>query len=170
MSQEPWNEEIYEATETSRKSRVMKGYSSSKIFTILAVIFAIIVLAIIITALYLSMGGSNTNSTEGFYNASASSAVVSSTTESSSSSTSIESSTSTEESTEVSSMETTASSSSSTLTDTGDGSTLTVQAGEGVGSIAARAGISIAQLESLNPEKMTTGSWLAHPGDVVRIK
>ncbi|HEL2057430.1 TPA: LysM peptidoglycan-binding domain-containing protein [Streptococcus suis] len=169
MSQEPWNEEIYEATETSRKSRLMRGYSSSKIFTILAVIFAIIVLAIIITALYLSMGGSNTNSTEGFYNPSASSAVASSSTETSTSSSSTESSESTEASTEASSEETTPSS-SSTLTDTGDGSTLTVQPGEGVGSLAARAGISIAQLESLNPEKMTTGSWLAHPGDVVRIK
>ncbi|MBO4107612.1 SAG1386/EF1546 family surface-associated protein [Streptococcus suis] len=169
MSQEPWNEEIYEATETSRKSRLMKGYSSTKVFTILAVIFAIIVLGIIITALYLSMGGSNTNSTEGFYNPSASSAVASSSTETSTSSSPTESSESTEALTEASSEETTPSSSSS-LTDTGDGSTLTVQPGEGVGSLAARAGISIAQLESLNPEKMTTGSWLAHPGDVVRIK
>ncbi|MGC4388222.1 SAG1386/EF1546 family surface-associated protein, partial [Streptococcus suis] len=51
-----------------------------------------------------------------------------------------------------------------------DGSTLTVQAGEGVGQLAARGGISIAELERLNPEKMTTGSWIAHPGDVVRIR
>ena len=48
--------------------------------------------------------------------------------------------------------------------------TITVQAGEGEATIAARAGISIAQLEALNPGHMATGSWFANPGDVIKIK
>ena len=48
--------------------------------------------------------------------------------------------------------------------------TITVQAGEGEAAIAARAGISIAQLEQLNPSHMSTGSWYANPGDVVKIQ
>ena len=48
--------------------------------------------------------------------------------------------------------------------------TLTVQPGEGEAAIAARAGISIAKLEQLNPSHMSTGSWYANPGDVVKIE
>lgn len=48
--------------------------------------------------------------------------------------------------------------------------TLTVQPGEGEAAIAARAGISIAKLEQLNPSHMSTGSWYANPGDVVKIQ
>ena len=48
--------------------------------------------------------------------------------------------------------------------------TITVQAGEGEAAIAARAGISIAELERLNPSHMTTGSWYANPGDVVKTR
>ena len=48
--------------------------------------------------------------------------------------------------------------------------TTKVLAGEGEAAIAARAGISIAQLEALNPSHMATGSWFANPGDVVKIK
>ena len=48
--------------------------------------------------------------------------------------------------------------------------TITVLAGEGEAAIAARAGISIAELEQLNPSHMSTGSWYANPGDVVKIK
>ena len=48
--------------------------------------------------------------------------------------------------------------------------TITVQTGEGEAAIAARAGISIAQLEQLNPSHMSTGSWYANPGDVVKIQ
>ena len=47
---------------------------------------------------------------------------------------------------------------------------LTVQPGEGEAAIAARAGISIAKLEQLNPSHMSTGSWYANPGDVVKIE
>ena len=157
MSQEPWNDEIYKTEEKSRKTRTGNGGAATKIFTILAVIFLIIIATITVIAIYLSIWGSNTNSTEEFYNASNASAASQSTTVAAVQTTvaaTVDQSATTEASTEASQ----------------EGETLTVQAGEGVAAIAARAGISIAELERLNPEKMTTGSWLAHPGDIVRIK
>ncbi|HEL2175150.1 TPA: LysM peptidoglycan-binding domain-containing protein [Streptococcus suis] len=160
MSQEPWNEEVYQTETVSRKERLNKGVASTTVFTVLAIIFFVIVLIIGITAIYLSVGGSKTDSTKEFYNPSSAAVVA----ESSTSVAEIQESTSTD-ATETETTET-----SSSLAEATDGSTLTVQAGEGVGQLAARGGISIAELERLNPEKMTTGSWLAHPGDVVRIR
>ncbi|MDE1691250.1 LysM domain-containing protein [Streptococcus suis] len=160
MSQEPWNEEVYQTETVSRKERLNKGVASATVFTVLAIIFFVIVLIIGITAIYLSVGGSKTDSTKEFYNPSSAAVVA-------------ESSTSvaeTQESTSTDATETETTEISSSLAEATDGSTLTVQAGEGVGQLAARGGISIAELERLNPEKMTTGSWLAHPGDVVRIR
>ncbi|HEL1629987.1 SAG1386/EF1546 family surface-associated protein [Streptococcus suis] len=160
MSQEPWNEEVYQTETVSRKERLNKGVASTTVFTVLAIIFFVIVLIIGITAIYLSVGGSKTDSTKEFYNPSSVAVVA-------------ESSTSvaeTQESTSTDATETETTETSSSLAEATDGSTLTVQAGEGVGQLAARGGISIAELERLNPEKMTTGSWLAHPGDVVRIR
>lgn len=162
MSQEPWNEEVYQTDAVSRKNRFEKNIASTKIFTVLAIIFFLIVLIIGITAVYLSVGGSKTDSTKEFYNPSSAAVVaesVASTTE--------EATSTVEEIVEES---TETAQSSSTVAEATDGSTITVQAGEGVGALAARGGISIAELERLNPEKMTTGSWLAHPGDVVRIR
>ncbi|HEL1989939.1 TPA: LysM peptidoglycan-binding domain-containing protein [Streptococcus suis] len=160
MSQEPWNEEVYQTETVSRKERLNKGVASTTVFTVLAIIFFVIVLIIGITAIYLSVGGSKTDSTKEFYNPSSAAVVA-------------ESSTlvaETQESTSTDATETETTETSSSLAEATDGSTLTVQAGEGVGQLAARGGISIAELERLNPEKMTTGSWLAHPGDVVRIR
>lgn len=153
MSQEPWNDEIYDSTENTRKGRTEKGNAANRIFTILAVLFLIIVIAITSLAIYLSSGGSKTNSTQEFYSASSPAASSSSVTQA-----------------PASEPATTQQSSSSSEAPVEDGSTLTVQPGEGEASIAARAGISIADLERLNPDKMSTGSWLAHPGDTVRIK
>ncbi|HEL1969198.1 TPA: LysM peptidoglycan-binding domain-containing protein [Streptococcus suis] len=158
MSQEPWNEEVYQTETVSRKERLNKGVASTTVFTVLAIIFFVIVLIIGIMAVYLSIGGgSKTDSTKEFYTPSTTTVVA----ESSSSAAEIQESTSTD---------TTETETSSSLAEATDGSTLTVQAGEGVGQLATRGGISIAELERLNPEKMTTGSWLAHPGDVVRIR
>ncbi|HFI0263761.1 SAG1386/EF1546 family surface-associated protein [Streptococcus suis] len=163
MSQEPWNEEVYQTAE-SRKDRLSKSVASTKVFTVLAIIFFTIVIIIGLIALYLSVGGSKTDSTKEFYNPSTVAVVAESST------TPTETSVSTDmvETETADTTETTETSSS--LTEAADGSTITVQAGEGVGALAARGGISIAELERLNPEKMATGSWLAHPGDVVRIR
>ncbi|HFI0254772.1 TPA: SAG1386/EF1546 family surface-associated protein [Streptococcus suis] len=163
MSQEPWNEEVYQTAE-SRKDRLSKSVASTKVFTVLAIIFFIIVIIIGAIAFYLSVGGSQTDSTKEFYNPSNAAIVAASST--------VPSETVTEtEATETAETETTETTeTSSSLTEAADGSTITVQAGEGVGALAARGGISIAELERLNPEKMATGSWLAHPGDVVRIR
>lgn len=156
MSQEPWNEEVYHTETTSRKERLSKGIANTTVFTVLAIIFFVIVLIIGIMAVYLSIGGgSKTDSTKEFYTPSTTTVVA-------------ESSSSAAETQESTSTDTTETSSSPA--EATDGSTLTVQAGEGVGQLAARGGISIAELERLNPEKMTTGSWIAHPGDVVRIR
>lgn len=165
MSQEPWNEEIYHSPENSRRTRKDKPTISTRIFTILAVIFLIIVLIITCIALFLSNGGSTTNSSQEFHNTS----TATSSTEASSavSSSSVASSSST--STTSSSSTTTT---SSTLTDTGDGTTITVLEGEGAASIAARAGITVEELYALNPDKMVGpgNTWWANPGDVVRIR
>ena len=113
-----------------------------------------IIAGITVTAIYLSSGGSNTDSTKEFYNTSNSSATDQS---AAPAQTTVASTTVPNATTEAS-------------TGAQEGETVTVQPGEGVASIAARTGVSIADLERLNPEKMTTGSWLAHPGDTVRIK
>ncbi|HEL1680015.1 TPA: LysM peptidoglycan-binding domain-containing protein [Streptococcus suis] len=158
MSQEPWNEEVYHTETTSRKERLSKGVANTTVFTVLAIIFFVIVLIIGIMAVYLSIGGgSKTDSTKEFYTQSTTTVVA-------------ESSSSAAETQESTSTDTTETETSSSPAEATDGSTLTVQAGEGVGQLAARGGISIAELERLNPEKMTTGSWIAHPGDVVRIR
>ncbi|CYU81029.1 SAG1386/EF1546 family surface-associated protein [Streptococcus suis] len=158
MSQEPWNEEVYHTETTSRKERLSKGVANTTVFTVLAIIFFVIVLIIGIMAVYLSIGGgSKIDSTKEFYTPSTTTVVA-------------ESSSSAAETQESTSTDTTETEKSSSPAEATDGSTLTVQAGEGVGQLAARGGISIAELERLNPEKMTTGSWIAHPGDVVRIR
>lgn len=160
MSQEPWNEEVYHTESVSRRERLSKGMVSTSVFTTLSIIFFVIVLIIGIAAFYLSVGGSRTDSTKEFYNPSTTAVVPESS--------SVATETTESGSTETSRAETT--DSSSRVAEAADGSTLTVQPGEGVGQIATRGGISIAELERLNPEKMATGSWLAHPGDVVRIR
>lgn len=163
MTQEPWNDEIYESEEKSRRSRTEKGNKANAIFTILAILFAILVIGMTAFAIYLSNGGSKTNSTEEFYNDSKASSEV----------TSVPVTTMAQEQppqTTVSQTEMTEAPATQVSTEAATGETIVVQPGEGVGAIAARAGISIADLERLNPDKMTTGSWLAHPGDVVRIK
>ncbi|HEM3703339.1 TPA: LysM peptidoglycan-binding domain-containing protein [Streptococcus suis] len=160
MSQDLWNEEVYQTETTSRKERMNKGVASTRVFTILATIFFLIVLAIGIFAIYLSIGGSTTNSTQEFYNVNNVAVAASSST--------------VESSTEAPVAETTETSASETtpLVDTGDGTTLTVQAGEGLGQLAYRAGVSMSELERLNPEKMVgpNGTWWANPGDVIRIR
>ncbi|RSI99378.1 SAG1386/EF1546 family surface-associated protein [Streptococcus mitis] len=165
MAKEPWQEDIYEnqeeQTRTERRQRNQKGTGvvANRVLTILASLFFVIVVAMIIVLIYLSSGGSNrTAALKDFYDSSAPAST--SVTEESSSSSKTEEATSTESSSSESHSEEHAASEG----------TITVQAGEGEAVLAQRAGISIAQLEALNPGHMATGSWFANPGDVIKTR
>ena len=168
MEKEPWQEDIYEnnedETRSERRHRKQKGKGvvANRVLTVLASLFFVIVVAMVVVLIYLSTGGSNrTSSLKDFYDASSPSTSASSKVEASSSSSSkVE---------ETASSESTPSESSSEEHAEGEG-TLTVQPGEGEAALAQRAGISIAQLEALNPSHMSSGSWFANPGDVIKTR
>ena len=157
MEKEPWQEDIYDQEESRaerRKRTQGRDVVANRVLTILASIFFVIVVVMIIVLIYLSTGGSNrTAALKDFHDSDASVVQVSSS-----------SSSQPEQSSEP---ESTSSSSEEATNPEG---TIKVLAGEGEAAIAARAGISIAQLEALNPSHMATGSWFANPGDVVKIK
>ena len=144
MAKEPWQEDIYdnqEETRTERRKREQGGgVLANRILTILASIFFVIVVVMIIVLIYLSSGGSNRTAALKDFH---------------------------DSDTKVEQVSSTSSSSEHPTDPEG---TTKVLAGEGEAAIAARAGISIAQLEALNPGHMATGSWFANPGDVVKIK
>ena len=168
MAKEPWQEDIYdnreEETRLKRRHRKQKGKGvvANRVLTILASLFFVIVVAMVVVLIYLSTGGSNrTAALKDFYDPSApASSSTSKVEESSSSSNKVE---------ETSSSETTPSESSSEEHTDGEG-TITVHPGEGEAALAQRAGISIAQLEALNPSHMSSGSWFANPGDVIKTR
>ena len=156
MAKEPWQEDIYENQEETRSERRKRTQGrdvvANRVLTILASIFFVIVVVMIIVLIYLSSGGSNrTAALKDFHDSDANVVQISS---SSSSQPEQRSESSSEHSEEATDPE----------------GTTKVLAGEGEAAIAARAGISIAQLEALNPGHMATGSWFANPGDVVKIK
>ena len=158
MEKEPWQEDIYnnEENRSERRSRGNKGSDvvANRILTILACIFFVIVVGMISVLIYLSSGGSDrTAALKDFHDSSAPKVEEVSSTSSSSSE---EASSSKPES-------------SSEENANAEG-TITVLAGEGEAAIAARAGISIAQLEALNPSHMSSGSWFANPGDVLKTR
>ncbi|CJP73481.1 SAG1386/EF1546 family surface-associated protein [Streptococcus pneumoniae] len=157
MEKEPWQEDIYDQEESRaerRKRTQGRDVVANRVLTILASIFFVIVVVMIIVLIYLSTGGSNrTAALKDFHDSDASVVQVSSS-----------SSSQPEQSLEP---ESTSSSSEEATNPEG---TIKVLAGEGEAAIAARAGISIAQLEALNPGHMATGSWFANPGDVIKIK
>ena len=162
MAKEPWQEDIYEnqeeQTRTERRQRNQKGTGvvANRVLTILASLFFVIVVAMIIVLIYLSSGGSNrTAALKDFHDSDANVVQVSSFSSSEQASSSSEGK---EES------------SSSSEHSTDPEGTTKVLAGEGEAAIAARAGISIAQLEALNPGHMATGSWFANPGDVIKTR
>ena len=164
MAKEPWQEDIYdnreEETRLERRHRKQKGKGvvANRVLTILASLFFVIVVAMVVILIYLSTGGSNrTAALKDFYDSSAPSST--SKVEESSSSTSKAQET----------KESTPSESSSEGHTDGEG-TLTVQPGEGEAALAQRAGISIAQLEALNPSHMSSGTWFANPGDVIKTR
>ena len=155
MEKEPWQEDIYDQEESRaerRKRTQGRDVVANRVLTILASIFFVIVVVMIIVLIYLSSGGSNrTAALKDFHDSDTSVVQVSSSSSSQPEQSSESSSEHSEEATDP------------------EGTTK-VLAGEGEAAIAARAGISIAQLEALNPGNMATGSWFANPGDVVKIK
>lgn len=156
MAKEPWEENVYDKGEkTLKRSLKSVDTKANRILTILAGIFFVVIVIMVLTLVYLSVGGSNAKkATEGFYSSGAAVAAASSSQEASS----VEANTEGEEA-----------SSDETPQSSGPG-TIQVLAGEGEASIAARAGISIAELERLNPSHMTQGYWYANPGDVVKTQ
>ena len=147
MAKEPWEEDIYDdGEETLKRTSKLNGIKADRLLTILAIIFFVVVVAMVCLLIFLSTGGSNkSKQMSGFYNGE----------------------TKVEQKTSAPAAAATEDSSKDEKSEEG---TITVQAGEGEAAIAARAGISIAQLEQLNPSHMSTGSWYANPGDVVKIQ
>ena len=154
MGKEPWKEDIYEEKEETRSERrrtELGEITANRFFTILAIIFFLIFLVIIFVFFYISSGGSNrTLALKDFHDSSTNVEQVSS-------STSTEQEASATDKKEASNSE-------------NQEGTTKVLPGEGEAAIAARVGISIAQLETLNPSHMSTGSWYADPGDVVKTR
>ena len=159
MEKEPWQEDIYENQEETRTERRHRnqydsGILANHILTVLAIIFFVIVVGMIVVLVYLSSGGSDRTSTlKDFYDSSA--PKVEEVTTVATTAQSTEAETTQQEHTEA---------------HTDSEGTITVLPGEGEAAIAARAGISIAQLEALNPGHMSTGTWFANPGDVLKTR
>ena len=162
MAKEPWEEKIVETREGARSKR--NTISTSWITGILSVFFIIIVAILYVVFSTSTRGGNKASETAGF--ASSSSSVVKSSSQASS--TTQESTASSESTTSESTTESSSSTEESSSTQ-GSGETITVLAGEGAASIAARAGISVSKLQELNPDHMTLGYWYANPGDQVYI-
>lgn len=160
MEKEPWQEDIYEnqeeetRTERRHRNQYDSGILANHILTVLAIIFFVIVVGMIVVLVYLSSGGSDRTSTlKDFYDSSA--PKVEEVTTVATTVQSTEAETTQQEHTEA---------------HTDSEGTITVLPGEGEAAIAARAGISIAQLEALNPGHMSTGTWFANPGDVLKTR
>ena len=160
MEKEPWQEDIYENQEeesrTERRQRNKKGSGviANRVLTVLAVLFFVIVVGMVVVLVYLSSGGSDrTSALKDFYDSSA--PKVEEVTTVATTAQSTEAETTQQEHTEA---------------HTDSEGTITVLPGEGEAAIAARAGISIAQLEALNPGHMSTGTWFANPGDVLKTR
>ena len=151
MAKQPWTEKLFDKGEESlRRSSKSVDKWANRTLTILATIFFIVIIIMIGTMIYFSVGGSNAKKAqEGFYSSGAAVAASSSQT--------VEAPAENTEDGEESSQS------------SGPG-TIQVQSGEGEAAIAARAGISIAELERLNPQHMTQGYWYANPGDVVKVE
>ena len=160
MEKKPWQEDIYEnqeeetRTERRHRNQYDSGILANHILTVLAIIFFVIVVGMIVVLVYLSSGGSDRTSTlKDFYDSSA--PKVEEVTTVATTAQSTEAETTQQEHTEA---------------HTDSEGTITVLPGEGEAAIAARAGISIAQLEALNPGHMSTGTWFANPGDVLKTR
>ncbi|WNZ87690.1 SAG1386/EF1546 family surface-associated protein [Streptococcus iniae] len=154
MANEPWEEKIVNDSKKTRVNRSRVAFLSTPWLTALLSVFFVIIVGILFIFFYTSnSGGDKQTDTSGFYGVSSSKTEKKSTPKTSKSS---------EET--ATTTETTPSSS-----EVKKGETITVLAGEGATSIAGRAGITVEQLQALNPDHMTQGYWYANPGDAVYI-
>lgn len=183
MAKKPWESKIFDSNKTKgdKTSRADKngGFLSTPLLTGLLSVFFLIVVGILIFVFYTSNGGSNeTQATSGFYQSSTSKAKTSKSSESAAKdeasnqvSGTTETTVADENQSKTSDSAATESSSDTSASSqtVGNGETIVVQAGEGAASIAARAGISVEQLQALNPQHMTLGYWYANPGDQVFV-
>lgn len=159
MAKEPWEEKIVDDNKETRTRQSRSALISTPWLTALLSIFFVIIVAILFIFFYTSNSGSDKQAeTTGFYGASTQKKVKKA------------SSTKKKTTTQATTEQTPASSEETPASTEVTGETITVLAGEGAASIAARAGISVEQLQALNPEHMTQGYWYANPGDQVIIK
>lgn len=152
-TKKPWEGKLF-PSDGRRSSRTKTNDRMSLIFSTLMILFVIIVVLVIGFSIYLSIGGSkNAGPGEAFFNPGVDQIA-----------TTPEPAAEEEEVTEAEPVITEA-----TEAPAWSGATMAVNAGEGAGAIAARAGISIERLYELNPEYLQTGAWYANPGDIVRV-
>lgn len=173
MAKKPWEKKVVE-NNSHRKDKITRTsrgvVSSTPWITAFLSAFFVIVVAILFIVFYTSNRGEDrAKETSGFYGAS-SQKVNSSKTKKASTSKKTTSSSKTKTSDKSTTSSSTVASSSETSTSSSvNGGTIVVQPGEGEASIAARAGISVARLQELNPGHMTSGYWYANPGDPVVV-
>ncbi|HEO0872252.1 TPA: LysM peptidoglycan-binding domain-containing protein [Streptococcus agalactiae] len=173
MAKKPWEKKVVE-NNSHRKDKITRTsrgvVSSTPWITAFLSAFFVIVVAILFIVFYTSNRGEDrAKETSGFYGAS-SQKVNSSKTKKASTSKKTTSSSKTKTSDKSTTSSSTVASSSETSTSSSvNGGTIVVQPGEGPASIAARAGISVARLQELNPSHMTSGYWYANPGDPVVV-
>lgn len=173
MAKKPWEKKVVE-NNSHRKDKITRTsrgvVSSTPWITAFLSAFFVIVVAILFIVFYTSNSGEDrAKETSGFYGVS-SQKVNSSKTKKASTSKKTTSSSKTKTSDKSTTSSSTVASSSETSTSSSvNGGTIVVQPGEGAASIAARAGISVARLQELNPGHMTSGYWYANPGDPVVV-
>ncbi|HEO2661530.1 TPA: LysM peptidoglycan-binding domain-containing protein [Streptococcus agalactiae] len=173
MAKKPWEKKVVE-NNSHRKDKITRTsrgvVSSTPWITAFLSAFFVIVVAILFIVFYTSNRGEDrAKETSGFYGAS-SQKVNSSKTKKASTSKKTTSSSKTKTSDKSTTSSSTVASSSETSTSSSvNGGTIVVQPGEGAASIAARAGISVARLQELNPGHMTSRYWYANPGDPVVV-
>lgn len=163
MEKEPWEEKIVkEENQITRKAKLLL-LNTHWLTAILSLFFVIMLIILFIVFYTSNRGGNKVTETSGFYKSSVSTNAKKSTKKSSTpdSTAETETSTTTDQAAETEPTQ--------EETQVSNGDTIVVLAGEGAGSIAARAGISVAQLQQLNPSHMTQGYWYANPGDAVYI-
>lgn len=151
MVKKPWEMKIFaESRQSNSRKYKMNTVISTPFLTVLLVVFFAIIVGILLIVIYTSNGGSEKQSLEeAFYNPNRPTKNI------------------TQETTQV---ETTKEAETTVETSKENRKTIIVEAGEGPSRIAERGGISLEKLYELNPEKMSTGSWLAHPGDEVFVE